>query len=275
MSAFATEEQVKRDRWSRPLILPAPVEGVEQGAAVPYTRVSTLAKKLDDGFGLGLWQQRVVALGIARRPSLYRHLCALAGSVADPLKQRKQELSRLVDQAFETGGGNDAAQTGTAVHLMTELVDAGMDPNAGDLAPVIEAYRKATAGLEMVAAEQFVVCDEVQAAGTLDRLVRLPDGRVVVADVKTGANEPDYPSGVTTQCAIYARGRRYDPTTGVRGVLHPDLDVTRGLLIHLPVDGRNTCEVYELDLDAGWAQARVAATVRDLPSIKKPKTASW
>jgi len=119
-----------------------------------------------------------------------------------------------------------------------------------------------------------VVVDELKCAGSLDRLVRLPDGRVVVADIKTGADEPKYASGVSAQCAIYAHGQRYNPETGERTELHPDLDPETGLLIHLPlapVDGVQVCQMYTLDLVAGWERALLAAQVRDTKAIAKPK----
>ena len=50
----------------------------------------------------------------------------------------------------------------------------------------LDAYREATQGFEVLDIECFVVNDELQAAGTFDRLYRCPDGRVRVADLKTG-----------------------------------------------------------------------------------------
>jgi hypothetical protein len=52
---------IKRDRWGRPLITPP-----DGGKPVPYTRVSTLAKALDDKTALMRWKQRQTA----HRPGL-------------------------------------------------------------------------------------------------------------------------------------------------------------------------------------------------------------
>ena len=80
----------------------------------------------------------------------------------------------------------------------------------------LDAYRKATAPFEVLDVETFVVSDDVRAAGTFDRLVRCPDGRVRVADLKSGKSEADYPLATATQLATYANGKRYDPETVLR-----------------------------------------------------------
>ncbi|GAC1374267.1 MAG: hypothetical protein NVSMB4_01610 [Acidimicrobiales bacterium] len=267
------ENGIYRDWVGRPGIVP-----VGGGDRVPYTRVSTLAKKLEDQGGLTSWKQKVTALGLVADRSLYGRFAAIAGTVPDPLKDKsiKRDLSALIGEAFKAGGGERAANTGTTIHTLTEAVDSGVEPEfvPDELAPILDAYLWGTTDLGVEAMEGFVVTDEVRAAGSFDRLYRLPDGRVVIGDIKTGADEPKYPNGVTVQCAIYAHGQSYDVRTDTRTPLHPDLDPTTGLLVHLPlapVDGRQVCDVYTLDLTAGWERAQLAATVRDAASVPKPK----
>ena len=83
------------------------------------------------------------------------------------------------------------AQLGTAVHLATELYDAGtLDPASID--PVVEPYLDAwvrflsETGFEVDAIEQRVFHPAHIYAGTLDRTGRL-DGRTAVLDIKTSA----------------------------------------------------------------------------------------
>jgi len=254
--------EVPRDYLGRPKVTPP-----EGGKPKPYTRVSTLAKTLDDQYGLTSWKMRMTAIGVAINPSLLSRVSAVVNSHVDPVSTGKADLNELVEKATEAAGITRAADLGTAVHTMTEILDNGgtLTNVPDDLAPVLDAYRWGTAELEMLGAEVFVVCDELRAAGTLDRLVRLPDGRVVIGDVKTGKDEPKYSNGVATQIAVYAHGERYDPTTGERSPLHPDLDLTTGLLIHLPllpVDGKQLCDLYLLDLESGWRKAQLACQVR-------------
>ena len=59
--------ELPRDRWGRPLIEPP-----DGGKAKPYTRVSTLAKTLDDKTALSKWLCRQTAIGLAQRPDLVR-----------------------------------------------------------------------------------------------------------------------------------------------------------------------------------------------------------
>lgn len=91
---------------------------------------------------------------------------------------------------------------------------------------------------------------------------------MMVADIKTGQNEPRYPHGATTQIAIYSRGHTYTPDEGRIDRL-ADLGVsqTEGMMIHLPA-GQRKCDLYIVDLEIGWALATVAAKVRQMQKIK-------
>lgn len=246
--------EVLRDRWGRPLIVPP-----DGGERVPYTRVSTLAKALDDQSGLMLWKQRKVAEGLARRPDLMTRVTgALAIGDPDLDYATKRELNSICKEACEAAGSSRGASAGTGLHALTQALDAGQellfisDADRDRL----DAYREAVADYTPLDAETFIVNDAVRAAGSFDRLWLCPDGRVRVGDLKTGKSEADYPLGTTTQIAIYARGQRYDPDTDERSLLHPDLDPTTGLLIHMPPTGG--CRVIPLDLERGWRAAQAA-----------------
>ena len=244
-------DDIARDRWGRPMIEPA-----GGGKPEAYTRVSTLAKVLDDKTALTKWKQRMTALGIGLRPDLAQ----LASVVGDDNKK----LDNLVEQAMAAAETTRAANIGTTLHALTEFLDKGeMPPGVPESAwPDLTAYENATQDIKTLAIEAFVVTDEVKAAGTFDRLVQLPDGRVMVADIKTGQHEPRYPHAATIQIAVYSRGHLYDPNQGRVGHL-PELGVDQdhGLLIHLPA-GKGTCDLYLLDLRVGWELAVTATAVR-------------
>jgi len=251
----------------RPLITP-----VGGGKNIPYTRVSTLAKMVDDTTNLTAWKQRMTALGIAISPHLVARIAGVVNNYDDPISDGKRDLNSIVAEAVESAGGSKASSTGTALHEMTQALDLGRTLK---LIPAqwekhLDAYLTTTAGFEVLDIETFVVIDEIQAAGTFDRLVRLPDGRVVVADLKTGAHDANYPMGVAMQVATYAHGQRYDPATGARTPLHTDLDLTTGLLIHLPAKGDGECSLYGLDLVRGWDVAQVAVRVHTARKFKAP-----
>lgn len=242
---------IPRDRWGRPLITP-----VEGGKPVAYTRVSTLAKELGSKEGLTKWLQRQVVIGLSLRPDLVDMAAACRGD--------DKRLDEVVKTAMTAAESEKAANIGTALHALSERIDEGvpMDEIPEHHRADMAAYKKATEPLTVLAKEMFVVTDEVQAAGTFDRLVRLPDGRVVVADLKTGKWENRYPHATATQIAIYAHGHLYHPEQGRIGHL-PQLgiDTTTGVLIHLPA-GSGECRLYLLDLTVGWSLAQAAVAVR-------------
>lgn len=245
--------EIPRDRWKRPLIVP-----VDGGEPVPYTRVSTLAKALDDLNQLMAWKQRKTAEGLVRRPDLLTRIAgALANGDPDADWPTKRDLNAICNEATEAAGASKGSSAGTGFHALTEAVDRGEEPLFVPDAdkPRLAAYREATAGYTALDIETFVVNDEVTAAGTFDRLWLCPDGKVRVGDLKTSKSEADYPLSTAVQIAVYAHGLRYHPTEG-RSPLHADLDPTTGLLVHMPPSGG--CQIIPLDLERGWRAAQAA-----------------
>lgn len=265
--------EIPRDRWGRPTIVPLGTDGSPDLTAklVPYTRVSTMAKSLDDTSNLMTWMQRVTLLGVVRRPDLVTRVAALMAQHEDPNTDfaAKKKLNEIAKEAKEAGGASDAASLGTALHELTEALDAGRDitPFAGQWQPRLDGYADVMSNYEVLDMETFVVNDEVKAAGSFDRLLRCPDGRVRVGDLKTGAHDDNYPLGVSTQIGTYANAHRYDPETGERSELHPDLDTSVGLLIHMPARGEGI-RVFPLDLNRGWYAAKYAAGVHEIRKWK-------
>jgi len=255
----ADTPEIPRDRWGRPLILSL----WDDGEQVPYTRASTLAKALDDTSNLMAWKQRMTSVGLLQRPDLMTKLAGVVASGSLDDKTVKRDLNRICREATEAAGASSGASSGTGLHALTEAIDLGREPEfvPADVAPRLDAYRAATKHLGVEAVEQFVVNDQLQVAGTFDRLYRLADGRVVVGDLKTGKSEPSFPGAVAIQEAIYAHGQSYNPGTGKRSPIHDDLDPDVGLLVHLPPWGG--CDVFELNLRLGWQDALLAASVRD------------
>lgn len=261
--------EILRDRWGRPLIIPP-----DGGEPVAYTRASTLAKALDDLNGLMAWQQRKVLEGLLARPDLMtRAAGAMANGDPDTDWPTKKALNGVCSEAREAAGASKGASAGTGLHALTEAIDRGEEllwVPAQDQ-PRLDAYREATAHLTALDAETFVVVDSLRVAGSFDRLwADTTDGAVRVGDLKTGKSEADYPAATSIQLAIYAHGQRYDPETGERTPLHPDLDDRTGLLVHLPPSGG--CQVIALDLVRGWEAAQRAAWVRDFRALK---AADW
>jgi hypothetical protein len=245
---------IPRDRWGRPLVTPP-----DGGKPVGYTRCTTFVDCLDDKYNLQKWQQRMVAVGLVDRPDL---VLAVAAH-----RHNKKELDSLTKSALDAAQAGAAATTGTAIHALTERIDRGEElpliPEAylADL----DAYRHATAGLEVLAIEQFTVLDDERVGGTPDRVVRYR-GKAYIADVKTGS--VDFGAmKIAMQLAVYARSTPYNHDTNTRHPYPADVDTSRGIVIHLPA-GTGTCELRWIDLDAGWSAVQVAAQVRRWRSYK-------
>lgn len=238
-----------RDRWGRPMVIPA-----GGGAPVPYGRPSGFGIVLEDRFGLNKWQTRMAVLGVTQRPDL-------AAQIAAASDDRTRDT--LIEQAQEAAGASSGANLGSALHTFTEHVDLGRDvtvPAPWDAD--VEAYKAALAahGIEILpdAIELDIVCDELELAGTCDRIVRW-DGRMVMADLKTGKKITDPALGYSVQLAVYANSLRYTHATGERHDLGVDTSV--GLIIHLPA-GQARCDIHAVDLEQAWELALLAREVK-------------
>lgn len=256
--------EIPRDQWGRPLIVPA--DG--GGKPVPYTRVSTMAKVLDNQYNLNLWKQRMVAKGLSADPGLLARVRQM------DVKADRKAFDQICEDAMNLAGSQTRANLGTAMHAITEDLDAGrplaiMEPwQEADL----EAYRHATRNLQVLSMEQFVVNDELQVAGTFDRVYQLPDGRRMIGDLKTGDSDPEFAMAVTTQTAMYAGGSLYTVEQGrTFSLASLGVSQTEGLLVHLPA-GQGICNIYLLDLTKGASAARLAKLVFDFQKDARSKS---
>ena len=248
--------EIPRDRWGRPMILP--VKGTKR---VAYRRATTFVGCLDDTNGLMKWMSRQVAYGMGQRKDL-----VLAAAAADPSDKKK--IGEIADKAAEytKGVAGDAAETGTALHSLTERIDRG-----GPLGIIpqeyqadIDAYRRATENIEYVNIETFRVHDEWKVAGTADR-IGIFKGRPMIMDIKSGSI--DYPHKMAMQLAMYARSLPYDIATDKRGVDPQAVDLNYGIIIHLPA-GQGRCDLYEIDIAKGWGACLIAKQVWDWRGCK-------
>lgn len=243
---------IKRDQWKRPLIHP-----VDGGQAVGYTRVSTLAKVLDDTTGLDIWKRRMASVGVARHEEIAALIAGLlftGDKKAD--KPVNTALDELLDDALRRV--NDAAAHGTAVHAFTDLDASGYVPQR--MVPDVDSYHAALKqhGITCVESETFVVNDELETAGTFDGIYHHHDLGLVIGDKKTGERLSE--NALAAQLAVYAGSDRYNPTTYERTPLDIRTDV--GLGIHIP-RGKATTEFYLVDLTSGRLAANAAKWVMD------------
>jgi hypothetical protein len=229
-----------------------------------FRRVSTLVKKVEtDTYNLDKWKIRQVAEGLAIRDDLVLAVKAMGRpdlATGGWSREQKRTLDRIADDASEAAKQRDGAKVGTAVHTLTERVDRGepIEQVAAGLpaepAGTIRAYAllRELNGWRTVEIERTVVCDELEVAGTFDRIDEVPgltamlgpghcqyetggilvdhvhhaefEGEMpVIVDVKT--EESPWLNGlhIGPQLAIYSRARRmWRPTGGTYTVTSKD-----------------------------------------------------
>lgn len=267
-----TDYSVVRDQWGRPFVTTdgGPLQFKEGRKtptnAVGYTRVSTLAGVLDDKENLAPWKAAMTAIGVVREPSVYAQLGSLMSKHKDPWNSAKYQMKQLVERAQQAASSDDGSGKGTAFHEFTEVVDEGRWPEflPPALEPWLTAYAERIAEYDILLAEGFVVVDELQAAGSFDKLMRHKETGVIrIGDLKSGKSDPMYPMKAMIQFAAYAHGELYDQSTGDRKPVHPDIDLKEALLIHAPIRSELDayCKVYPVDIEAGWEYAKLAVKV--------------
>lgn len=244
----------------------------EDGKGEWYTRTTTFIDVLSDKSALTNWKLRTVLKGLNRDASALEAY----GALEDPEGVDKGTVDKLVSRVLDVADGGLKAELGTALHDITEAIDEGRDP--GFIPPEfeadIEAYRQATADIEVLGVETFCVLDEYRVAGTFDRLIRVSgdvaemvgveDGTIMVADIKTGSI--DYDLGkIAMQLAAYRSMQRYNPGTFERSPLEVDGQAPSdkwGLIIHLP-SGQGVCSLVPVDIAKGHEGLALSASVRE------------
>lgn len=237
-----------------------------------YSRTTTFIDVLEDKSNLAKWQNRSVALGLSRRPDLMEKVRAFE----DPMGVDKSALDVVCKLAQDAANAGLKAELGTALHLITEKIDAGEDPGfiPEEFEADIAAYKVATSDLEIIGIETFCVLDEYKVAGTFDRLVRVygelarklgvPEGTLMIADIKTGGIEFGF-GKIAMQLAGYSRMKMYDPKTYARSPLTHNGDMPHqeiAIVIHMP-SGGGTCDIVPVDIAKGWEGLAKAQDVRD------------
>jgi hypothetical protein len=257
MEAPAPRPEPKRDRWSRYLI-PDPITGEEKS----WIRATTWAAALGEAFALTNYKLRKAALGFAMRPELMVGVAA----ILDPeSKDGGRALDVLINRAQEQAGADERKTLGTALHSFCEAVDTGRRiqipaPFNADIA----AYQRRMRGIKVSAnyIERIGLVHELGVAGTMDRLVRFPGYELpMVADVKTGKKKNLNWMEITIQLALYANlTSLWDPVLEHHRKM-VEVDRERALVIHLPA-AEATCELYLIDVKAGWEMALECGRVR-------------
>ena len=246
-----TRQEAPKDRWGRYLVTTP--DGKQRG----YTRVTTIAKSCSEEGALKQWANRMVVTGLINRSDLL----AQASTKLDD----KSAMNKICEEAIVAGGGSSRANLGTALHALTEQIDLGKKPLIlPGLQADLDAYTATLVkyGVHIMPnyIESVVIHDDKEYAGTLDRIVEV-DGRMYIADLKTGTNLSYSWREIAIQLSAYADAQHiYNYQTAVRTSL-PMIEKDRAIVFHLPA-GEARCELYWVDLKAGREGLQLALDVR-------------
>lgn len=259
--APAKPERKLYDQWGR-YLLPDP----DTGKTRPWTRATTLAKALEDTYNLEVWGMRMVAKGMALRPDLL----ALAASL--DVEADKKRLNDVAKDAKEAAGGSSGANMGTALHALTEKIDAGEKVDPGPFARELAAYRATlqAEGLEPVQdyMERIICVPELGVAGRMDKLLDRGDGSLYqVGDLKSQKSMDFGGVSIAIQLSLYAHAYAVWDSRAEEWTDPPPIDPVMATVIWLPV-GRGICQLYDVDIVQGWQWAKLCAEVRRIRKCK-------
>ncbi|MEV0151563.1 MULTISPECIES: hypothetical protein [unclassified Nonomuraea] len=249
------------NQWGQ-YLLPDPDTGKERS----WVRATTLAKALEDTYNLEVWGMRMVAKGMALRPDLL----ALAASL--DVEADKKRLNQVAKDAKEAAGGSSGANMGTALHAMTEKLDAGEEVSPGPFARELAAYRATMAaeGLTVLPrySERIICVPSLDVAGRLDKLTETVGSRLYqVSDLKSQKSMDFGGVSIAIQLSLYAHAyAMWDPATETWED-PPPIDQETATVVWLPV-GRGHCEVFDVDIFLGWEWAKHAMETRRIRKCK-------
>lgn len=263
VTTVSGQPEPDRDRWGRYVLF---------GQA--HTRATTFAKLGANTKAIEAWNERNVIRGLTLRPDLLM----LANGLE--VKRDRDTLNSIAAQAKDAAGSKVAANIGTAYHAFSERLDAGLitfQDIPYQYQGRVFQYDRAIkdAGLstrpEWIERTTAVRADQVGAplpvAGTLDRIFQLPDGSLVIGDLKTGSDLSYGEMEIEVQLALYAHGvnthglfdwntKTWQPLRHfdfLPGSVKVRTDIA--IVVHLPADG-DGCTLYVADIERGWRDAQ-------------------
>lgn len=240
---------------------PAPTGGKAKG----HTRVTTYAGTLDDGAGLVVWRNRLLARGVAESDTIVAGIRKANGD--------KQRIGALAERALHEAGEKLKADIGTALHTAVEHAVHGTDappppaPYDADQQAAIDAL--AAAGLEPRLVERCVYIPHGgNLIGRVDLMVAGPWGNELrICDTKTGSQAERLSTAI--QLWLYAHAT-HQWTDGDEWGDLPAIDTGTAYVLHLPA-GTGDATVLEVDLAPVGDAVAVCDTVR---AWRRPKRAT-
>ncbi len=251
---------------------------------VLYGRPSSFGKELDNDFNLQRWKERHLVRGLALDPSFTSRVDLSEDGVVDG----------MVARAYDAAQTSLAADRGSHIHLLTEIADntdadndwIAVTPDGEELGipyalqeRIVDQWFefRSRLGIEAVRIEQPIVNDDLQVAGTFDRLDRftrgldttlgsIGTGQCAIGDIKTGnPHRTTYP----LQLVAYRDGQPYDPDTDTRhdwpddAAPHPGIALIYHYDLARAIDGEPVdWQIVPVDLTIARRGAELVAAAR-------------
>ncbi len=275
---------IEYDRWGRYANLPG-IPGVV--GPQPWTRVTTLAKTLEDTYFLELWKLRQTVIGLKLRPTLLdaiggRDVGTLLDLIADGgemPKRLKDLLNSVASSAMEEAGSFDGASKGTAFHELAEKLDQSRDPamlatlasDDSDQSRMLRAYadvldyHKIRAVPEYM--ERIVALPNIGVAGRLDRIY-YDGGTLRIGDLKSQKTLDFGHLSLSIQLSCYSHAEWIFNQETWEWEPMPELDPSKGVIAWVPAIEPGRAEIHDVDLDFGWMLARASTKVREWRKVK-------
>lgn len=262
------------------------------GAMSSFPRATTISKavKNQDNGSLSDWKDQMLIYGLATNPQL------MDGFESDLIgTENEWRLKRVTRQVSENAriaaGSADGREFGTAFHAWTEAIDRG-DATFEDV-PAPMHKHMASYLVQMQAAQievlpeyvERVVCFQIErpdpdtgemrvvdtVVGTVDRIYRLADGRLVIGDVKTSANISYAWTEISAQLSLYANAKFMLAADGSGWEPMPDVDKHLAVVVsapHTPKDRGIHCDLFPISLTPGKQLIDLALAVREVNSAE-------
>jgi hypothetical protein len=228
---------------------------------------STTAKIVADTFLLEKYGKRQVAIGVALDETIRENIACHVDN--------DTRVNGFVEDALKVAGAHRKADRGTQAHRALqmvlldrrdELLTAQQHADARALQNTLDRY-----GLEPTEwVERFIFYPNSRLCGRFDAVVKNRAGDLVMTDLKTGLNAIRYPHTTCVQLAFYRNAPWVATKTETDGNHSTVLEWGRlpvirgdiGYVLQLEPDA-DVGELYELNIEHGWAGAQLALDVRD------------
>jgi hypothetical protein len=218
--------------------------------------LSRTAKVPDDMYAIEMWNDRMLAVGMALRSDLVERAAAHYDD--------REKLETIAREAKDAAKAFMAQHRGTAAHAIVEKADRGQLIIATEFSEAtVKSWNRALDdyGLEPVVgmSERIVVYPELLICGRWDTLRRYRrDGKLKVIDLKTGEKANRYPHAHSIQLGCYANapllaGPLSDGIEGWTEDFEPlpeDLDREIGYVVHMPEPTK--AQVLPINIAAGF-----------------------